>query len=169
MEITGFTPDNGGPGTTVTLSLTGVPRNATQSITQVTLGETVLGSVDEVRVESDGSGTVTVTIEQTSQSGQFTVVVLSPRPIAAARSSEVFTVLQPQGRPTITSISPREVAAGGRHGDPHRKQSREEDIMYVSVGTTRASSFAAFDGTRVRFLVLVPQHPRPAASRRGDP
>jgi hypothetical protein len=156
MEITGFTPGNGGPGTVVTLSLTGMPKEAKQSSTQVTLGELVMGSVDEVSVESDGSGTVTVTIEDSSQSGQFTVIVFAKR-MAAARSSQVFTVPQPPGRATITSIFPREVPAGKLSTVTLTGSDlKEEEIMYVSVGSTRASSFVVFDSTRMRFLVMVP-------------
>lgn len=150
MEITGFTPTSGGPGTVVTLSLTGMPPSTNPMFTTVYLGESPSVSVGNVQVNSDGSGTITVTIEDNSQSGTFTVLIAST-PQAAAESSGIFTVPVPPGRPAITSMSPTKAVAGQTIVSLNGHDF--DDIQFVLVGNVNVSNFQLIGNTKVQFRV----------------
>jgi hypothetical protein len=162
LDITSFTPTNGGPGTVVTLSLTGMPPNTNPMFTAVYLSGSPSVNVGDVQVNPDGSGSITVTIEENAQSGNFTVLVAST-PQAAAQSSDIFTVPVPPGRPAITSMSPTTavvnqtmVTLNGHDFD---------DIEWVIVSNAYVTTFTLIGNTAVRFRV--PSSVSPGSVRVG--
>lgn len=150
MQITSFTPTSGGPGTVVTLSLTGMPPNTNPMFTTVDLAGSPSLDVGDVEVNKDGSGTITVTITENSQSGTFTVLIASPTQ-AVAESSAIFTVPGQPGRPAITSMSPMSAVAGQTLVSLNGHDF--DDIQFVIVGNVNVSSFQLIGNTKVQFRV----------------
>jgi hypothetical protein len=143
MAITGFNPGSGGPGTQVRIELSDMPADAATDNTLVLLSGTAL-MTDDV----DAGGTVRVTIDENSQSGDFVVIAGATQ--EHAQSAGIFTVQRPEGEPVITGMMPRTGAAGtlvtlnGKNLD---------EVQYVTIGTTNVMVLSTHTANMIRFAI----------------
>jgi hypothetical protein len=151
MQITNFDPASGDIGTQVTLSLTEMPADASADNTVVQLSGVPTVDVQSVNVAQDKSGTIAATIGENSQSGDFSVVVLSQNGAVDAQSAQVFTVKQPAGQPRITKASPAKVVAG--QSQLTLTGTGLDEISYVVIGSVQVSALSYSGSTQIRFLV----------------
>ncbi len=146
MDITGFNPTNGVPGTRVQIDLTEVPADGVPANTTVFL------SGGAVAVNAMGGGpngeTVTVTIGANSQSGEF--VVFTGQEHESAQSEEIFTVNVPPGAPAITNMQPR----AGSAGTPILLTGQNLNVVqYVTIGIANVMVFTTHTATQIRFVI----------------
>lgn len=149
MQITAFDPRSGGTGTSVTISVSGMPTAATQQNTKVFLSGDLL-RVDDFELDESGNGTIGVTIARSSQSGDLEVVVILGNDYPTARSAEIFTVDKLPDEPVLTSLNPRSAQSGtlitlqGRNLD---------QIQSVTAGTTNLYVLSTHTPSTIRFTL----------------
>ncbi|MCX5037581.1 MULTISPECIES: IPT/TIG domain-containing protein [Streptomyces] len=147
MHITHFTPQRGPVNTPVTLTLTGLPDDATTDNTTVHLNGLSTLAVTGV---DPRTGSVTVTVEANSHSGDFTVVVLSPgQGPVTAQGTDHFDVTVPDDAPKIDTMRPDPMEAPGVLSLTGRNL---HAVTSVFIGTTRVYGIQA-GSTTVRLTV----------------
>lgn len=158
MNITGFNPNQGGPNTQVTINLTEMPADAVRDNTFALLsGDSV--DVVSVTVNPNGSGTVTASIEENSQSGEFVVMVQSAQGLADAQSAGVFTVNRPAGEPIFQNMNPRQGMPGITQVTLSGQNLNE--VQFVRVGNTAVMNIQHTGNTMIRFTI-------PASAQAGS-
>jgi hypothetical protein len=153
MQICGFTPVTGYPGTDLTIRLRDVPADTSTTNTFVLLcGQ--LTPVKNVVVEADGTAIVIVTVGASAQSGEIHIVSGTAR--MDAQSESVFVVDGASSRAAITDIAPRKGPAGttivltGRHLDA---------VQFVTIGTTSVYVLPTHTSSEIGFVVPWVVHP----------
>lgn len=144
MNVRSFDPTEGPVGTIVTLDVTGMPAGASTSNVFVVLGDTP--SAVLVQGVNLADGTVTVSVQNNAQSGQFSVVIGSD----SATSAGVFTV---QGgdadEPRISTVSP----TAGRPSTMIRLQGRNlKQVRRVTLGS-RSVIIEQHSDTSISFMI----------------
>jgi len=158
VHITDFNPTSGPVETRVSLSLTDMPADASIDNTTVLLSGSP--SVNVTAVEAtNGTGTIDVTIESNSQSGDFGVAVQSRQGSASAQSSTIFTVNAAPGEPQIRNMTPR-TAVAGRTLLTLTGQNLDQ-IQYLRIGNVNVMSLQHLSPEMVRAMV-------PAAVQSGQ-
>jgi hypothetical protein len=107
MNFVSFTPTQGPVGGSVVFTITGLPADASPDNLFAFLSGDATVSVTDVNVDAS---TVTVTIEENAQSGDFAVACGSD----GVQSPGIFTVTGSAGAPQITGMMPRQAAPGTR-------------------------------------------------------
>jgi len=157
VNITGFVPNQGPAGTSVTISMTGMPAAAATSNTSVMLGPTAMLEVTAVNV---AAGTVDVKIEDNAETAQFTVIFTTPGDPYAISTNE-FKVTQPgpgPGGPTIDQLTPRSGPVGTQISLRGTELSK---ITRVEFGNSH--EIAEFQKTETSLHFKVPHSCEPAS------
>lgn len=154
MEISSFTPTQGAPGATVSITIpaTGAPLDMAVANTSVLIGGEPQMTLESVTSDGrvDGDFTLTATVDDNAQSGELMVIVTSRIGMMHALSDETFTVKRNAEEPVIQNMNPRQNRRGtqvtitGQHLD---------EIQYVRIGNIAIQSIVHNGETQIRFMI----------------
>jgi hypothetical protein len=160
MDISGFNPNRGPAGTAVTIQLEDAPPDATVNNTVVLISGDPQFIVNTVNVGADGSGTISGSIDDNAQSGDFGVLVDSPaQGQVGAQSAAVFTVTVPPGQPRFTTLNPRTANAG--QSNIMLMGSNLDQVQSLRVGNLQVTVFQRTGTTQFRFTIPMAVQPGP--------
>lgn len=160
MQITNVTPAYGALGSQVRIECSGVPDAVSAAGLCVLLSGSRTVSLDSFTRAPGGTASLTVTVLEGSQSGEFLVSTSDDRPVLA-QSAAPFMVVPADGQPHLLSMTPAQIDSQARVVTLTGKDL--DDVVWVEVGAVRIHAFVAGSDGTLRFSV--PHHLKPGVHR----